>query len=57
MKNGRMISSRMKFFQRPAWNAVKYASGNAMIRHSRVEMPAYTIERPNCTLYSEIASQ
>ena len=57
MKNGRMISSRMRLFQRPAWNAVKYASGNPMIRHSSVEIPAYRIERPNCTLYSEIASQ
>ena len=39
-KNGRMISSSMKFFQRPALNAMKYASGKAITKHRTVAAAA-----------------
>jgi hypothetical protein len=50
MKNGRMISSRIRPLNRPALYAVKYASGKEMTRQRIVAMPAYRIERPNCSL-------
>ena len=40
MKNGRMISSSMTSLKRPALNAMKYASGNEMTRHSTVAIAA-----------------
>jgi hypothetical protein len=51
-----MISSSITFFQRPALNAMKYASGNEMIRQRIVAVPAYSIERTSCSEYSEIES-
>ena len=44
-----MISSRIRPFQRPAWNAVKYASGNAMIKHRIVASGRVEVERRNCS--------
>ena len=40
MKNGSTISSSMKLRHRPALNAMKYASGKAMIRSMIVAVPA-----------------
>ena len=39
-KNGRMISSSMKFFHRPALKAMKYASGKVMTKHRIVAVAA-----------------
>src|SRR3981189_2479001 len=52
-----MMSSNMKFFIRPALNAMKYASGKAITRSITVAAPANSSERVNCVWYAEIASE
>ncbi len=39
-KNGRITSSSITFFQRPALNAMKYASGNPITKHATVAVAA-----------------
>ena len=56
VKNGRMISSSMRLRHRPALKAMKYASGNAMIRQRIVAVPAYSTDRTSWSVFSEIAS-
>jgi hypothetical protein len=46
----------MKLRHRPALNAMKYASGNAMMKHRTVAVAAYPSDRRNCSSYCESAS-